>query len=37
MKLELSQQTFEKNTQNQISQKSVQWELMCSMWTDEQT
>jgi hypothetical protein len=29
--------TFSKNIQYQISQKSVQWELRCTMWTDIHT
>jgi len=34
MKLELAQQTFEKTLKYQISRKSVQWELRCSMWAN---
>jgi hypothetical protein len=37
MKLEFSQQIFEKILEYQISRKSVQWEPSCSMRTDRQS
>jgi hypothetical protein len=36
MKLEFSQQTFLKILKHQISQKSIHWELSCSLWIDIQ-
>jgi len=37
MEVEFFRHIFEKKFQYQISRKSVQWELSCSMRTDRQT
>ena len=37
MKIEFSGQIFEKCSKHKISEKSVQWEMSYSIWTDKRT